>query len=267
MPGNYCGHCGEKRVHPDDLSLAHFSEHVLEAFTHVDGKLGATLRALLREPGRLSADYLLGKRRPYLGPVQLFLICNLIFFLALPIIQWDVFTTPLNSQVKGQFYSAQAQALVDNRLAARQLTFAANATRFNQRAEIIAHSLLILLAPLFSIPMFLINWRRRYLECLLFALHFCAFWLLLTMASLGMINLVLAVVRAGGGWIADTIIQGLAVLLVCLPAAVYLTIALKRTFGGSMAVNMLKALLLAAILFPIIQAYRGILFLVAFATT
>ncbi|MDP2136554.1 MAG: DUF3667 domain-containing protein, partial [Candidatus Didemnitutus sp.] len=63
--GQFCAQCGEKRVGPGDLTLRHFVEHMLEAFTHADGKIFLTVRLLLARPGRITADYLRGKRKPY----------------------------------------------------------------------------------------------------------------------------------------------------------------------------------------------------------
>ncbi|WP_425106184.1 DUF3667 domain-containing protein [Ancylobacter sp.] len=86
LGGRFCARCGEKLVGPADHTLRRFLEHLFEAFTHADGKVFLTLRCLLTRPGRLTADYLRGKRKPYIPPLQLFLIANLIFFLLHPLI-------------------------------------------------------------------------------------------------------------------------------------------------------------------------------------
>jgi len=64
QPGRFCARCGEKRIDAADHTLRRFGEHLFEAFTHVDGKIFLTVRSLLFRPGRLTADYLHGKRKP-----------------------------------------------------------------------------------------------------------------------------------------------------------------------------------------------------------
>jgi hypothetical protein len=40
--GKFCGHCSEKRVEAADHTRRRFLEHMLEAFTHADGKVFLT---------------------------------------------------------------------------------------------------------------------------------------------------------------------------------------------------------------------------------
>jgi hypothetical protein len=118
MPGRFCASCGERRVGSDDLSFKRFVEHTLEAFTHVDGKVFNTLRTLFLVPGQLTADYLRGRRKPYLAPVPLFLACNLVFFLLLPLVRFNTFTTPLAVHMNDLPYSSVATEIVQHKLAA-----------------------------------------------------------------------------------------------------------------------------------------------------
>src|SRR5205814_5534374 len=151
MPGRFCASCGEKRVGPDDLSLKHFAEHTVEAFTHIDGKVFNTLRTLLFAPGQLTADYLRGRRKPYLAPIPLFLACNLVFFLLLHWVHFDTFTTSLASQMNGQPYSAVATHMVQHKLAVTGEPLQAYAVRFDHAAGLAARSLVVLLIPLLSV--------------------------------------------------------------------------------------------------------------------
>src|SRR4249919_903198 len=76
----YCPECGERAPRPHDLSLAGFAEHAVEEVAHVDGRVLRTFRALLTRPGVLTESYVIGRRKPLLGPLQVFLIANLLFF-------------------------------------------------------------------------------------------------------------------------------------------------------------------------------------------
>lgn len=112
VDGNYCAHCGERRAEPGDHTVRRFIGHLLEAFTHADGKIFLSLRCLLTRPGLLTADYLRGRRQPYIPPLQLFLIGNLVFFLLHPFVGSNTLTTDLNSHLHYTWHRAAAQALV-----------------------------------------------------------------------------------------------------------------------------------------------------------
>src|SRR4051812_20757375 len=75
----YCGACGERHRTPHDLTLAALLGEWLESLTNTDGRVFRTFAALLR-PGELTAAYLRGERNRYVGPIQVFLIANVVFF-------------------------------------------------------------------------------------------------------------------------------------------------------------------------------------------
>lgn len=76
----YCGACGQ-RLEPPVHSLWHFSQVATEDLTHADSRLWRTLGALLFKPGRLTAEFLAGRRARYLPPVRLYLVLSVVFFL------------------------------------------------------------------------------------------------------------------------------------------------------------------------------------------
>src|SRR3954464_11462472 len=77
----YCPNCGEKRISSHDYSIAHFAEHAVEVFTHFDLKFFRSLKSIVIHPGVLTVYSLEGRRKPHVGPVQLFVIVNIVFFL------------------------------------------------------------------------------------------------------------------------------------------------------------------------------------------
>ena len=78
LAGNFCAHCGQKaHVH---RSLLHVGEEFLHGITHFDGKAWKTLPMLLFRPGRLTRDYIMGKRARYIAPVPLFLLIVFLMF-------------------------------------------------------------------------------------------------------------------------------------------------------------------------------------------
>jgi hypothetical protein len=84
LSGQYCAACGEAAAHHDP-SLKHFAEEALETLAHVDGRVFASFRSLIIEPGLLAANFLAGRRKSQMGPVQLFVVCNVIYFLLQPL--------------------------------------------------------------------------------------------------------------------------------------------------------------------------------------
>ncbi len=78
LHGHFCSNCGQQaHVH---RSLAHVGEEFLHGITHFDGKAWQTLPMLIFRPGRLTRDYIMGKRARYIAPVPLFLLVVFLMF-------------------------------------------------------------------------------------------------------------------------------------------------------------------------------------------
>lgn len=83
LTGNYCQSCGQPaHVH---RSMAHMFEEVLHGIFHFDHKLWRTLPALILRPGKLTREYIAGKRHSYVSPLALllFLIVAMFFVFSL----------------------------------------------------------------------------------------------------------------------------------------------------------------------------------------
>ena len=76
----YCGACGQRADSPVH-SLWHFTQLATEDLTHADSRLWRTLGALLFRPGRLTREFLCGRRARYLPPLRLYLVVSVVFFL------------------------------------------------------------------------------------------------------------------------------------------------------------------------------------------
>jgi hypothetical protein len=270
LDGNFCAHCGEKRPARSDHTLKHFLEHLFEALTHADGKIFLTLRLLFTAPGRLTADYLRGKRKPYIPPLQLFLIANLIFFLLHPLIGSNTLTTDLNTQLHYTWHHETAEALVAPRLALRGLTVEAYAATFDPKAITLAKSLLILVVPVFSLAVMVFYWwqRRNLAAHLVFSLHFSSFWLLMLCVLLALTNLVIFLLRQvhifPSAVMVSRSILGCSLALM----TVYLFRAARVVFvAEAWPLTAGKALVMGAALLLSLQAYRYALFFITFWST
>src|SRR5258708_26000724 len=63
---------------PTTLELVH---ELLEGITHSDSRLWRTLATLWFKPGKLTEEFVAGRRVAYLPPFRLYLILSIIFFL------------------------------------------------------------------------------------------------------------------------------------------------------------------------------------------
>ncbi len=271
MASKFCAHCGEKRRGAEEHTLAHVLGHLTEAFTNADGKVFLTLRLLLTQPGQLTADYLRGRRRPYIPALQLFLIANLIFFLLHPLIGGsNTLTTDLDAHLHYMWHSALAQSLVAPRLAARALSVESYAAIFNPAAVTQAKTLVILVVPFFALASMALYWRqrRRATAHLVFAFHICAVWLLFICVSLMLTNIILRLLRLGHVFpSADAVTLATAVLSLGVMTA-YLFRAAGVVFARAPVwITFAKAVALAAALEFSLQAYRLVLFFITFWST
>jgi hypothetical protein len=84
LSGRYCSNCGEESLHEGALRFGHLAHDFLHEFTHLDGKIWRTLRALLSEPGRLTAEYWAGRRGLWVRPLRLYIVISALQLLLAP---------------------------------------------------------------------------------------------------------------------------------------------------------------------------------------
>lgn len=142
----FCPDCGERRLRRRDLALSGFVDQLIQAFTPIDDRLVRSFRCLVGRPGFLTVAYLQGRRKPYIGPVPLFLIANVLFFATESLTGGKVFTTPLDAHLHTQPWSPFAEVLVSRRLEAMQTTLDAYAPVFDRAVARNARSLIIFMA-------------------------------------------------------------------------------------------------------------------------
>lgn len=102
----------------------------------LDGRVARTLTALMAFPGRVTRDYLKGRRGRYIPPFRLYLIASLAFFLLLPLVSSD---GPLINNDPGA--AAAPRERLNEALAAGEIT------EDNHRAAIAALDTLAVFDP------------------------------------------------------------------------------------------------------------------------
>jgi hypothetical protein len=76
---NYCPHCGQgTSLHPP--SVWEFIRELVSHYVAVEGKLWRTLALLTLQPGRLTREFLAGRRQRYIVPFRLYLTASFLFF-------------------------------------------------------------------------------------------------------------------------------------------------------------------------------------------
>jgi len=81
LTGPFCSECGQRDVAP----YPSLRELVVDAFWELsgwDGRFATTVRALVARPGKLTHEFLEGRRARYISPLRLYLMCSLVYFLA-----------------------------------------------------------------------------------------------------------------------------------------------------------------------------------------
>lgn len=79
---NYCPNCGQEN-NTHKIPVRHIVLETFEDFFHFDTKLWNTVKTTFARPGKITVDYLEGKRARYVPPVKLYIFISFIFFLLL----------------------------------------------------------------------------------------------------------------------------------------------------------------------------------------
>ncbi len=268
----YCTRCGEKRIEPHDLTLAGLLGHAAELLTHVDGRVLRSVKDLFVHPGLLTRAYIEGPRRRYFAPFQLFLLANVLFFLVQAGIGFQTLSNSLSSHigehsVGSQVYGPLAKPLLERRLVATGRRLEDYRPVFDHAVRVNAKLLaVVLVLPFALIAVATYPGRRRPLIVhVVFAVHFVAFFLLLSSVLLPLVGLPLGAVlrytHVPENW--DPIIS----LLLLAILGTYWCLAARRVYRVPLALAGAKTLVLLAALFPTIIAYRFVVFLVTLYTT
>ena len=118
LVGSHCHACGQHaHVH---RTLGAFSHDLLHGVFHVEGKIWRTLPMLVWRPGRLTREYIDGRRASYVSPIALFLFAVFLMFSAMHLAEGHGDAQILNSpQTALAVEQAELARLRQERAAAR----------------------------------------------------------------------------------------------------------------------------------------------------
>ncbi|KGQ20581.1 Membrane protein [Lysobacter dokdonensis DS-58] len=250
-----------------DLTLRGLIARVAKALTNVDKRVVNTTRDLLRHPGLLTVAYVTGKRKPYVGPLQIFLLANVLFFAVQSLSTINIFGASLASHMTVQDWRGWATPLVQSRLAAAHLTLAAYEPHFNAVAEANAKSLIILMVAAFAFATWALFLRRDrpFLLHVAFALHAWAFLLVVFSGALLVSEFHVLV---GGKGLASSRVDLILTAANLVACALFLYRAVHVVYGATGIGRVVRALAMTFTVMGIILGYRLLLFVVTlYATT
>jgi hypothetical protein len=274
----YCPECGQGAPAPTDYSLRAYLAELVGQITNTDGKIARTVWALVAQPGVLTVDHLEGRRARHLRPLQLFLLVNVLLFIAAPRV--PLFSYSLEKYLR---YAPPSPAVVASLVqratpaghahapAPGAAAFEAYEKTFDARVEAQRKSLIILFAPALALVLRILFARRRpvpgiprrYGEHLVFALHALAFvWLVL--AGSGVLSAIAGKVLSDTPWSRAFVVG--AVMLLLLWAPVHALRAIRRVYRLSWPWTAAATAVMTAAFIALLVAYRGLLFFTTYYT-
>ena len=205
LEGAYCKSCGQRDVDLERPILSLVGDLLKETF-ELDGRSAVTVRTLFLHPGKLTYEFLAGRRRSYTSPLRLYLAISILFFL---LAAWGARSGFLLEPGQDPRFDAAIQAgfLTDD-----------------------LPRLMFVLLPVFALLLKIVYAHRLYFDHLIFSLHLhCAAYVIL---ALMMPLEVLASQHA------VPLIMQLALLGYLL---VYFVMALQRVYSSSWLAVALKS--------------------------
>lgn len=252
LSGEYCASCGQRKVARDaDLTLREFLEDTTQELAHWEGKVPQSLKTLFLEPGRLTIDFLAGRRVRWLPPLRLYLICSVAYFLSGALSESIThrgdreLAAMIVTNVDGsKSITPEAREEISRGLPSRLFGYErmehalVNSAQFQRTVDTVYSKAMFVLLPLFALLTNL-AWRRKipsYPAHLYFALHLFAAWYgalaITTLATLLASSTTLLAISGG---------------VAMVYGAIYGLLALKRVFGDSWPRTLAKAAVVAIV--------------------
>jgi uncharacterized protein DUF3667 len=253
VSGRYCSACGEKLLSDADLSVRHFLlHHVPDEVMHWDGKLGRTLRELFLVPGKMAAEWVRGRRQPYLNPLRLYLV----IFVAQAFLA-SIGTAPLTWSERLQRYDTTG--VVTYLTAGRASPDSGNAvpsSHLETYSEWLSEAGTLVIVFLVAAALLLIlrKYHRRYLEHLTLALNAVTFLLMMMLVG-DAITLI-----AGRGSVSD-LVQSYRINAPALLLPFYWVLAIHRFYGTTWVGAVIYAVAITASTLVIAQVLNVLVLL------
>ena len=266
---NYCAACGERRFDPEHLTLRHFARESVAQVSNLDSTFVRSFRSLIARAGELSAAYLSGRRKLFLRPLQIFLLCNVTFFFVEGTIgRSNIFSTPLQTHLYGVPYRTLTQRLVMERTAQRGITPLEYERSFNAIVERQSKTLVILMVPIFALLLGLTYaWSGRpAVTHLVFSMHLYSYFLLVITALVVITTMKYELLTELGVSLelVDRHFDRVVTLTVLTVMACYIALGQRRVYGTGWPATLVRTAVLLVGLMVSLTLYRLALFFTSF---
>jgi len=263
-PDKFCSACGEQILVRPDYSLRGLFFETLNVFTNLESNIFRSFSLLLTKPGLLTVEYFKGRRKLYLKPLQLFIFCNVIFFLVQAFTGYNSLRTPLRVHLNLLIHSPLARRMVSGVLANTGMTYPQYEARFNAAIETQAKTLVFLMIPMFAVALELIYLRKKeyFVKHLVFSTHFYSFYLLMVAGVYLLIWSIVRLFPASAEYFNDFSVT--TTVLSC--SFVYLISGVRCAYESSWLTSAVRSLVLLVVTMIALQLFRAILFFTTFYT-
>jgi hypothetical protein len=256
--GRFCVNCSQAaNVHvPTTRELVH---ELLEGLTHSDSRLWRTLTTLWFKPGKLTEEFVAGRRVAYLPPFRLYLILSIVFFLIASFAHMNVAVITFDQATKPGGLPASSSQLPANRITScGDFTTWSNHPTWSPRIKHVCEAVLqdnggnlvhlaigttskamFIFLPLIAFLNMLLYWRPRYryAEHLLFFVHLHAFYFSVA------IPLIL-IIEAASAWPKLEGVAGFIETILGWTLPIYTVSAMRRVFRRSWPGTLFKGVVL-----------------------
>ena len=231
LRGPFCHSCGQRAESLPKTVLGYLGR-LATGIVGYDSSVLRSLACLMFRPGRLTAEYLRGRRIHYVDPLQIYLLSAAAFFLVhayRPFIQFDIEVRGASSSLGMASAAGGMNETTIERLAAQGISLEVFTERFDAWVSAYLPVLLLVLLAVFTILIWLMNRRsgKPFAAHAVFTLHWSAFYLIMRSVQ--------RVAPLPESW---TTPISIALLLI---SVIYLAIAMRRVYGGGWPVNTVKA--------------------------
>lgn len=264
--GVYCNLCGEKVIEPKDRSFKNFLGGFLTALTLADNKFLKTLWLTIKNPGFLSKEYANGRRVPYIRPLQMFFVLNLVYFLV-PVLQ--LFNTSLRTQMQFLFHSPWVRSFVKERILTEGISLEGFSLIYNGKTAVLAKLLMVVFVWLASLPLSIIfrKKNRYFTDHVALSVELASFNIFINAILLSGILLVLSKIFKWSGTTLGDYLNDTTLTIIFISTNLYFIYRAAQTFYAQKGKILIVKCAFAIIgLFLALEVYRLILFFLTFYT-
>lgn len=175
IEGSFCHECGQSVRDNTDRSIGKLAADFLDNIFFFDNRFLISLWYLIRFPGRMTVEFLAGKRKKFVSPVTLFLFINLIYFFVSPLSDYSISLEDQYSQP----YSSWVKDWINGKLQNEGLDFRTYSVTYQNRSDTISKAIMIINIPMIAVLVYLMAFKKRrfYYDSLIFAFHFFSLYL------------------------------------------------------------------------------------------